>query len=77
MKDAKAAHVKAKADAKVVRETASARKDASNKGAEVRKNAATDKREADFKAAGARCDALAGDPCDRCVADAKTRFSMY
>jgi hypothetical protein len=63
VKEAKAVHVKALADAKLGKEIGEARKDA-----------ATDKRDADYKVAIAKCDALAGDPKATCVASAKTSF---
>ena len=63
VKEAKAAQVKAKADAKAGEKTASARKDASE-----------DKRDADYKVAIEKCDAFAGAVKDTCVRDAKVRF---
>ena len=44
--------------------------------AEVRKDAAAEKREADYKAAAERCDALSGDLKSKCVDDAKRRFAQ-
>jgi hypothetical protein len=41
---------------------------------EARKDAAIDKRDADYKVAIAKCDALAGDPKTACVATAKSTF---
>lgn len=75
-KDAKAAHVRAVADAKANRETAEAMNKADNKIADARNDANKQAREADFKAARERCDSLAGDAKDKCVADAKQRFAM-
>lgn len=63
VKEAKAAHTKAKTDAK-----------ANAKVGEVRKDAAEETRDANYKVAKERCDALAGDAKDRCVSDAKARF---
>jgi len=63
VKDAKAAHTKAKVDAK-----------SNQKVTEVRKDAKEDKRDADYAAAKERCDALAGDAKTRCVNEAKARF---
>jgi hypothetical protein len=63
VKEAKAVHVKALADAKLGKEVGEARKDA-----------ATDKRDADYKVAIAKCDALAGDAKTSCVATAKSNF---
>jgi hypothetical protein len=64
-KEAKAAEVKAKADAKVAKEGTAARADAN-----------ADKREADYKVAAEKCDALAGDAKTACVDAAKSRFGM-
>ena len=76
VKDAKAARTAAKADAKVSKAATEARTgDASPaKVAEVRKDAAEDKRDADYAAAKERCDALAGNAKDACQADVKTKF---
>ena len=74
VKEAKAAHVKAKADAKVDRVAADSSNTAVQKTAEARKDAAEDKRDADYKVAVEKCDALAGDAKDACVRDAKARF---
>jgi hypothetical protein len=63
VKEAKAVEVKALADAKLGKEIGEARKDA-----------ATDKRDADFKVAIEKCDALAGDAKSSCVASAKMSF---
>jgi hypothetical protein len=63
VKEAKAARAKALADAKANKEVSSARNDAAN-----------DKREADYKVAVEKCDALAGDAKTNCVAEAKARY---
>ena len=63
VKEAKAAQTKAKADAK-----------AGKKIAEARKDATVDKRDADYKVASERCDAMTGAAKDACVAQAKARF---
>ncbi len=63
VKEAKAAHVKAKVDAK-----------ANGKVSEVRKDAAEDKRDANYAVAKERFDALAGDAKSRCIDEAKLRF---
>jgi hypothetical protein len=63
VKEAKAIEVKALADAKLGKEIGEARKDA-----------AADKRDADYKVAAEKCDALAGDAKDSCIAAAKARF---
>ncbi len=63
VKEAKAVKVKALADAKLGQQVGEARKDA-----------AMDKRDADYKVAIEKCDALAGDPKSACVASAKMTF---
>ncbi|HSW04615.1 hypothetical protein [Aquabacterium sp.] len=62
-KEAKAAEVKAKADVKVSKVDANARQDA-----------AQDKRDADYKVALAKCDAMAGEAKVACVNSAKAQF---
>jgi hypothetical protein len=74
VKEAKAALVKGKADAKVDRVTADTRQDAATKQAEARKDASADKRDAEYKVATEKCDALAGSAKDACVSNAKARF---
>ncbi len=76
MKDAKAAHVKAKETAKVTKVSMDTSKDKAEKVTEVKKDAAADMREADFKAAKERCDSLAGAPKDACQNDAKVKYGM-
>jgi len=63
VKETKAVHVKALADAKMGKEISVARKDAS-----------VDKMDADYKVAIEKCDALAGDPKAACVTAAKAKF---
>jgi hypothetical protein len=63
VKEAKAVEIKALADAKLGKEIGEAKKDA-----------AADKLDADYKVAIEKCDALAGDAKNSCVAAAKTRF---
>lgn len=65
VKEAKAIEIKALADATLGKEIDEAKKDA-----------ATDKRDADYKVAVEKCDALAGDVKSGCVAAAKTRFGQ-
>ena len=60
---ARTIETKALADAKMGKEVAVARKDA-----------AEDKRDADYKLAIAKCDGMAGDAKTACVADAKAKF---
>lgn len=62
MREAKAAHVRAKADAKGLH------------GSEARSEANDDKRKADYKLERERCDALAGDAKDACRDAAKARY---
>jgi len=63
VKEAKAVETKALADAKMGKVIREAKKDA-----------AADKLDADYKVAIEKCDALAGDAKDSCVAAAKTKF---
>lgn len=74
IKEAKADLVKGKADAKVDRVVSDTRKTASTKQAEVRKDAREDKRDAEYKVAIEKCDALAGTTKDTCVGSAKAQF---
>jgi membrane-associated HD superfamily phosphohydrolase len=74
VKEAKAALVKAKADAKVDRVATNARQDAAVKTADASKEATIDKRDANYKVAIEKCDALAGPAKDACVGDAKVRY---
>jgi hypothetical protein len=74
VKEADAALVKAKADAKVDRVTADTHQDAASKQVDARKQADTDKRDADYKVAIEKCDALAGSAKDTCVSNAKVQF---
>ena len=76
VKDAKAAHVKAKEDVKVMKVSADANKNQANKMADVKKEANDDKREANYKAAKERCDSLAGSAKDTCQNEAKAKFGM-
>lgn len=62
--EAKSVHTKALADAKM-----------SKKVGEARKDAAEDKRDADYKVATEKCDSLAGDAKAACVSAAKTKFN--
>jgi hypothetical protein len=63
VKEAKAVQVKALADAKMGKEIGEARKDAAN-----------DKRDADYKVAIEKCDGLAGEAKSSCIASAKTTY---
>ena len=74
VKEADAALVKAKADAKVDRVAADAQQDAATKQADARKDANTLKRDAEYKVAIEKCDALAGTAKNACVSNAKAQF---
>lgn len=76
LKDAQAALVRAKADAKADRKSEEANKAASAKVTEARRDASETKRQADYNAARERCDALAGDAKDRCIAEAGAKHGM-
>lgn len=75
-KDAKAAHVRALADAKVSKADAETADMRVEKLAAAQKSAVSDKLSAEFSAAKERCDALSGASKDACVADAKVRFGI-
>jgi phosphate-selective porin len=74
VKEATAALVKGKADAKVDRVTADTRRDAAVKQADAKKDANADKRDAEYKVAIEKCDALAGPTKDACVGNAKAQY---
>jgi len=74
VKEAKANHVKAKADAKVDRVAADSRQEAAQKTASAQREAVEDKNDANYKVAIEKCDSLAGAAKDACVRDAKMRF---
>ena len=74
VKEAKSGLVKGKADAKVDRVAAVTRAEGSEKRSEARDEANADKRDAEFKVAIEKCDALAGAAKDACVANAKVQF---
>ncbi len=74
VKEAKAELVKGKANAKVDRVAAVTNKEAATKQADARTEATADKREAEYKVAIEKCDALAGGAKDVCVSNAKTQF---
>ena len=63
VQEAKAIETKALADAKMGKQIGEAKKEASE-----------DKRDADYRVAVEKCDALAGDAKDSCIAAAKSRF---
>jgi hypothetical protein len=74
VKEASAGLVKGKADAKVDRVTADTRQDAAAKQADASKEANADKRDAEYKVAVEKCDALAGPAKDACVGNAKVQY---
>ena len=74
VKQAKAAHVKALADAKVDRVAADTRNDAAQKTADAQRAATEEKRDADYKVAIEKCDALAGPAKDACASNAMVRY---
>ena len=74
VKEAKAELVKGKANAKVDRVAADTSHEAATKQAEARKDASADKRDAEYKVAIEKCDALAGPAKDACVSNAKVQF---
>lgn len=74
VKEAKAAHVKGTADAKVDRVASESNNNMSNRTAAARADATQDKRDADYKVAIEKCDALSGAAKDSCVSSAKMRF---
>ena len=85
VKEAKAAHTSAKADAETQKTTATENKTVKDKSAkargeadeeilEARQDAAADKRNADYKVAVEKCDALAGTTKDVCMDNAKARY---
>ena len=74
VKEAKAGLVKGKADAKVDRVVADTRQDAAMKQTDARTEANADKRDANYKVAIEKCDALAGPAKDSCVSTAKVQF---
>jgi len=74
VKEAKAAHVKALADARVDRVAADERNAGSDKTMATRREATEDKRDADYNVAIEKCDALAGAAKDNCVRDARVRY---
>lgn len=87
VKEAEAAFVAAKENAKLAEKTAEAdaiaREKAGDANAtaretktEARKDAASEKRDADYATAKEKCDALAGEAKDSCLAAAKSRYAQ-
>ncbi len=88
VKEAKAAKIHAAADAKAQMKTSKADNVANEKSADANatamdkataahKDAAMDKRDADYAVAKEKCQVLAGDAKDLCMSDAKVRFGMH
>ena len=76
VKEAKAEFVKGKADAKVDRVEADTRQEAAAKQSDASKEANADKRDAEYKLAIEKCDALAGPAKDACVSKAKGQYGQ-
>jgi hypothetical protein len=74
VKEAKATHTKAKADAKLARAENKATTVAANKRADARQEAREDTRDAQYKVALEKCDAMSGAAKDQCVKDAKAHY---
>ena len=74
VKQAKAAHTKMKADAKVARVDNKTAATASEKRAEARQDAREDTRDAQYKVAKEKCDAMSGAAKDQCIKDAKAHY---
>ncbi len=74
VKEAKAEFIKGKADAKVDRVVADARRDVTTKQVEANKEANADKRDAEYKVAIEKCDTFAGPAKDACVGNAKVQY---
>jgi hypothetical protein len=74
VKEAKAELVKGKASAKVDRVATDTSHEAATKQAEARKDASADKRDAEYKVAIEKCDALSGPAKDACVSNAKAQY---
>ena len=74
IKEAKAAEVKAKADAKVAHVSNDATHTAAVKRTDARKDATDDKRDAEYKVAVEKCDAMSGAAKSSCVQEAKARY---
>lgn len=74
VKEAKAAHTKAKDEAKVARVDQDASHDAAQKRADARRDARNDTRDAQYKVALEKCDALSGSAKGQCVKDAKMHY---
>jgi len=74
VKEARAALVRAKADAKVDRVASDTRNDAAARQFDARSHANTDRRDAEYDVAIEQCRALAGTARDACVSSAKLQY---
>jgi hypothetical protein len=74
VKEAQAEFVKAKAHANVDRVVIDTQKDAATKQADARKDANEDKRDAEYKVAIAKCQALEGAAKDACFSSARVQY---
>ena len=74
VKQAKATHTKAKADAKVARVDNKTAANATEKRVEARQDAREDTRDAQYKVAKEKCDAMSGAAKDQCIKDAKAHY---
>lgn len=73
LKEAAAAYTSAKANAKVQRTAG----EGQDKVADARRDASTDKRNAEFALAKEKCDTFAGEAKTRCINDAKARYGKF
>jgi len=74
VKQAKAAHTQAKAGAKVAKVDQKTSASTADKRADVRREARDDTRDAQYKVALEKCDAMSGAAKDQCVKDAKMHY---
>jgi hypothetical protein len=74
VKQAKAEHTKARSGAKVAKVDDETRHEAASKRTEARKDAHEDTRDAQYKVAVEKCDAMGGAAKDQCVKDAKVHY---
>jgi len=74
VKQAKATHTKAKADAKVAKVDSKTAHNTAEKRADARKDAREDTNDAQYKVAVEKCDAMSGAAKDQCVKQAKVHF---
>ena len=74
VKQAKAMHTQAKANAKVTKVDQKTSANSAEKRADVRKEAREDTRDAQYKVAVEKCDAMSGAAKDQCVKDAKMHY---